>query len=1440
MSSVTRINQQPEAELPKEPRSEVAAEREARATPEDVTAEYLRTVVESAVRQAESRAKSIQEAQSFIAQRVELYGDKLTDAESAKFQEILADADRRLGEIKDAGAQAAEARLGAEVKISGDDATAHEEIPDALPPDLHIPAAARVKAESAPEEEMEMSFEMPKMRTVSAPEDLPIAEPAARKNEAPPDLDFEVDEDVEGVKRFEEAKQQAAVDAIDIAEDEAGVKRFEAEKSKEDPSDVAIGVRLFRMLDQAKAEGWSAQQLEQKVVAGFGVPVKELEQHLSARQMGMLWDIADDEIQALRKGEREDAAIAAIDISEDKEGVERYLAEERKQMPADIALGLEIFRTIDRAKEANWTGDRMEQAVDAQLAAAKAVLTKDRYGELRSIVADELERAWRKDAINDDVRAYAEHPESKLNRWLPKAKQERPRGDDEVEAEIIGDPVPRARPALDAGKARAAMPAGAAVRGLLGDGPAIPAERIFPDDHEAIPPGERPAVRGYLESGDVVARYVPEKIAGVPAFEAPRVRLEIPASTEEGARPEAKPGRKYTARELLNLGKIRDRHGDDLESLVDAMGQAKYAEAKGILETERVRGTLKVLVEAMGAGAKLEDQQAQLSALATELGIDQQRVRELYLQQFGHVDDLARQQVEQRGPKGKLARLVLGLGKAGARIGAYAAAGAGLMALAGPFGMAGIPALRAAENALLDRRKRGKVEEAAAAIRAELSTGTGDYSEPFLEKFARDLAIAKQQQIDQVDESAADGVRQNEIALDAYRDAAKREKGAVRGTAEFMHFAGVSEALRARYIAEATRHLTEQHPDLSEEARGEMGRLAGAVFTMDQHNAVMEAEQSGRAKSFFSRGVQFIEKTLGSKWLRGGEKPSEKTVTALIYGSLGFLARSTPGVARVMEGYAGMKAAELAARGGMAVLGGERYAGLRHGSAEEFRSAIDSGAGDPKLLARIHQQLLDPEFRKTASLSEQAAVTDAARRLENQIAAGGMARVDQHSDELEDAVVQRERRDRERKAIIGGARIAGLILGATLGPAIIEAIRPRPLSETDPLQKHDPHFENTRFVTRADADLFRMAQIKEGDGLTQVLQRQLEHAPDVYGFKGAPEDVHKWALAEAKRIAAENGYLSADGRTTATGLRFFGEGNSGGVLLHPSGQLEKIGPAEDYDTWLAHAKGGSGKGGGSSEDWVELDPDALDVNAGAPIETGLSKIDAEVSSMLNRIAQGPLTPAEYKQFAGQLGTLEGRLHKLEQYAEELKSGSGETVSAENAKLLGRLESEVATLRDLRGEMEYQGERMAAAGGAGGRTVAESLPDSGAGRSAPTEFTGPVRPSVESGDGSTTGIKGAAERLTSAPEALKGSGTPDERLRAFLGGARASRADIGTGASRMTLEVRKGSGGVEVQIDGKGWHAPTQSDMDRIAQAQKNDRFSGGDAEELEGFGSRGT
>ncbi|MBI2483254.1 hypothetical protein HYV74_03705, partial [Candidatus Uhrbacteria bacterium] len=230
-------------------------------------------------------------------------------------------------------------------------------------------------------------------------------------------------------------------------------------------------------------------------------------------------------------------------------------------------------------------------------------------------------------------------------------------------------------------------------------------------------------------------------------------------------------------------------------------------------------------------------------------------VRELYLQQFRHVDDLARQQVEQKGKKGKLALLALGLGK----VGAYAAAGVGLMALAGPFGMAGgAAALRTAENFLLDRRKRAKVEEAATAIRADLSTGEGDYSQAFLEKFARDLAIAKQQQIDGVDERVADGVRQHENALDAYREVAKREKGAVRVSDEFSRLAGVSEALRLRYIAEATRHLTEQHPDLSEEARGEMGRLAGAVFTMDQSNAILEAEQSGRAKSFFSRGVQFI------------------------------------------------------------------------------------------------------------------------------------------------------------------------------------------------------------------------------------------------------------------------------------------------------------------------------------------------------------------------------------------------------------------------------------------------------------------------------------------------------------------------------------------------------------------------------------------------------
>ncbi|MBI2483255.1 hypothetical protein HYV74_03710 [Candidatus Uhrbacteria bacterium] len=500
-------------------------------------------------------------------------------------------------------------------------------------------------------------------------------------------------------------------------------------------------------------------------------------------------------------------------------------------------------------------------------------------------------------------------------------------------------------------------------------------------------------------------------------------------------------------------------------------------------------------------------------------------------------------------------------------------------------------------------------------------------------------------------------------------------------------------------------------------------------------------------------------------------------------------------MARVMYGYAGMKAAELAARRGMAMVGGERYAGLRHGTADEFRSAIDSGAGDPKLLARIHQQLLDPEFRNSASLSEQAAVQDAARRLENQIARGGLDAVSQHSDALEDAVVTREKRDRERKAIIGGARIAGLILGATLGPVIIEAIRPQPHPETDPLQKHNPHFENTRFVARADADLFRMAQIKEGDGLTQVLQRQLEHAPDVYGFKGAPEDVHRWALAEAKRIATENGYLTADGRTTATGLRFFGEGNSGGVLLHPSGQLEKIGPVEDYDTWLEHAKGRTPGGG---LDALDREFQELSVEqTKQAVEKGITEVDAEVGKIMERIggrhageAISPLSAEERSLYALQLKALFGKMHILEK---ELGGVAGPQTGGnlDQQKLYAHLEGTRGDLAQLQDELALEhgvsldapdAEAVAlgdpSVRGGGGNLVTES----GAGS---VEPRGPSAPT--SGDRLPAGWADDM-RGTGAGKGLRGSSDPFAAAEAEASGGNAAWKGL-VGA------VEKGTGGV---------------------------------------------
>ena len=69
----------------------------------------------------------------------------------------------------------------------------------------------------------------------------------------------------------------------------------------------------------------------------------------------------------------------------------------------------------------------------------------------------------------------------------------------------------------------------------------------------------------------------------------------------------------------------------------------------------------------------------------------------------------------------------------------------------------------------------------------------------------------------------------------------------------------------------------------------------------------------------------------------------------------------------------------------------------------------------------------------------------------------------------------------------------------------------------------------------------KLAMIRKGEGITQTLERQLEHDPAKFGFSGHDinnaGEVHKWAQRHAYELAVKNGFVSEKGNEILAGTQ---------------------------------------------------------------------------------------------------------------------------------------------------------------------------------------------------------------------------------------------------------------------------------------------------------------
>ncbi|MBI4434198.1 hypothetical protein HY635_00020 [Candidatus Uhrbacteria bacterium] len=646
---------------------------------------------------------------------------------------------------------------------------------------------------------------------------------------------------------------------------------------------------------------------------------------------------------------------------------------------------------------------------------------------------------------------------------------------------------------------------------------------------------------------------------GTAAGAEPEIKFEEPVVEEgkEGAptvapetappTPEAEPARPLpSARELMSIAKIRAALHDNPEALKAAIEQAKYAESKGLLETEASRASL---IELVKSASGLEQQKAlrgpALERLAKEIGVEPAQLEAALDRQHAALEQRARDEVRRESQAGLKAVVAKG------------AAYVGLGALLNRFlpGWGAITAgVRMVETWRQGSVEEQKVQQRIAELEKQLAEGDPKDPKALASEFLRDLA--------------ADVASTKRAQIDGIRPAA-------------------GELADPRVMATAMQHdtiqfLRERYPNLSPEQQSALARGAKALYMMDHANAKLEAQVAGQQPNGFRKFIATLDKVLGSKVLRGGETTREKMLTTVVFAAAGAMARELPIIRNILFAYSGFKAGEMIATGITKRAG--RYEVLKPVSA----AALAGETVEQGVLDRARAQLLDAEFR-TKNPAEAQQLREAVERHELALlgkAESATTFVGERTAAMEQKLVEKRTKEQERQAVVNSARIAGALAGAILGPMAVEWIA----KKLHPEPTAAPPEAVAPVEPEVDPRMEMVGTRQAGDGWTHIRARQfyaMEH-PELSGDQiVAKMEAHKQMLQElrashgykfaanpkhwddrafslkyielGKADAMANGVLAPDGRTTLVSLR--GEGvlpfdETGTHQLAPKGHLE--------------------------------------------------------------------------------------------------------------------------------------------------------------------------------------------------------------------------------------------------------------------------------------------
>ncbi|MDP3771359.1 MAG: hypothetical protein Q8R16_03595, partial [bacterium] len=618
--------------------------------------------------------------------------------------------------------------------------------------------------------------------------------------------------------------------------------------------------------------------------------------------------------------------------------------------------------------------------------------------------------------------------------------------------------------------------------------------------------------------------------------------------------PEVAPARPApSARELMSIAKIRAAlHDAPPEALKAAIERAMFTETKAVLENGATREPLIELVKTLGG---LEGDQVlrgpAIEKLAAAIGVPAAAIEGALSRQRAALEQRARAEVRKETQAGLKTVIAKGA--------AYVGLGAVLNRFLPGWGAltAGVRMVETWRQGNLEEKK---VQEKLVAFQKQLEEG--DLRDPkalageLLRDLAADVASAKREQVD------------------GLRRPTETETANVGVLAEVMR-------------RDTIRYLQERYPNLTEAQRGELARGAKALYAMDHANATLEAKVAAQQPGGFQKLIATLDKVLGSKALRGGETTKERMLTTAVFAAAGAMARELPVIRNILFAYTGFKAGELLAQGIT------KRAGRYEITKPVAASALVGETVEKGVLDRARAQLLDSEFR-AKSPAEHQQLREAVERHELVLVAKAEHSLDfvaERTASMEATLTQKQKLERERQVVVNGARIAGAMAGAVLGPMAVEwiakkfhpeqptaastEVAPTPEPETDPrmelLSTRQPkdgwvHIRAKQFYGIEHPEL-------SGDQIVAKMEAHKQMLADLraqHGFKYASNPRH-WDdrafplkyIELGKADAMVNGALAEDGRTTLVSLR--GEG----VLPYDetgTGTLDAKGNLQFYET----------------------------------------------------------------------------------------------------------------------------------------------------------------------------------------------------------------------------------------------------------------------------------